>query len=62
MPTIVHPDPNRDDRPISRETGHLYSIFFEMQKSLKSLQSACDRMAQAEPWYDKNHRKKKSKS
>jgi hypothetical protein len=41
------------ERPLSKTTGYLYSLYLSFQQLAQELNEICARMERTEPWYDK---------
>lgn len=50
-----------DTRPLSRNTGYLFSMYLEMKRTAEQLQQVCKIMENLEPWFDPEYRKKCSR-
>lgn len=48
-----------DTRPLSRETGYLFSLYLELKRTLGQLQQTCEILERTEPWFDPEYRKRR---
>lgn len=45
--------PKGDSRPLSLQTGYLYSVYLRLKRLAATINEYCEYLEQTEPWYDK---------